>query len=53
MKNTRKQTTRRVCPAYPNAAGSGYYLRKALDIATAIVSGFGLLAALVFLAAIT
>ena len=53
MKNTRRQTSHRSCPAYPNAAGSSYYLPKALDIATAIASGLGLLAALVFLAAIT
>lgn len=43
----------RSCPAYPNAAGSSYYLRKALDVAMAIASGLGLLAAIVFLAAIT
>ena len=43
----------RNCPAYPNAAGSSYYLHKALDVAMAIASGLGLLAAIVFLAAIT
>lgn len=42
-----------VCPAYPNAAGKDYYVRKLLDIATAIVSGMGLMASIVFLASIT
>lgn len=40
-------------PAYPNGASRSYYLHKMLDIATAIISGMGLLAALVFLASIT
>lgn len=42
-----------VRPAYPNAAGRDYYIRKALDIVTAILSGMGLFASIVFLAAIT
>ena len=53
MKNTIKRANRRSCPAYPNAASSSYYFRKALDVVTAIVSGMGLLAAIVFLAAVT
>ena len=53
MKNARRQTSHRSCPAYPNAASSSYYLHKALDVVTAIVSGMGLLAAIVFLAAVT
>ena len=36
-------------PAYPNAADSLYYRQKALDIVTAIVSGMGLVSAMVFL----
>ena len=43
----------RVCPAYPNAASSRYYFHKTLDVMTAILSGMGLLAAIVFLAAVT
>ena len=36
-------------PMYPNAAGPQYYRQKALDIATAIISGMGLVSAMVFL----
>ncbi len=42
-----------VRPAYPNAAGRDYYIRKALDIVTATLSGMGLFVSIVFLAAIT
>lgn len=54
MKSTtiRRRNRKPVCPAYPNAAGRDYYIRKLLDIAAAIVSGMGLLASIVFLAAI-
>ena len=36
-------------PAYPNAADSRYLLEKAVDIATAILSGIGIVFAMVFL----
>lgn len=36
-------------PLYPNAADHLYYRRKALDIFTGIVSGMGLVSAMVFL----
>lgn len=54
MKTTIHHAKRRrtVCPAYPNAAGKEYYIRRLLDIAAAVVSGMGLLASIVFLAAI-
>lgn len=37
------------CPAYPNAADSRYFLEKAVNIATAILSGVGFVCAMVFL----
>lgn len=36
-------------PRYPNAADHPYFARKALDVITAIVSGFGLFSAMIFL----
>ena len=36
-------------PRYPNAADHNYFARKALDIMTAIASGFGLFSAMIFL----
>lgn len=36
-------------PAYPNAADNSYFAQKALDILTAIVSGMGVMFAMVFL----
>lgn len=53
VKTAYRKSRKPVRPAYPNAAGSDYYIRKILDIATAIVSGMGLFASIVFLAAIT
>lgn len=55
MKSTtiRRKNRKPVCPAYPNAAGRDYYIRRLLDVATAIASGLGLFASIVFLAAIT
>jgi len=38
---------------YPNAAPSSYFARKALDILTAVVSGVGLITAMVFLVTLT
>jgi len=36
-------------PPYPNAADHQYFRRKALDVMTAIASGFGLFSAMIFL----
>ena len=36
-------------PRYPNAADHQYFRRKALDVMTAIASGFGLFSAMIFL----
>ena len=36
-------------PLYPNAADHNYFARKALDVVTGIVSGFGLFSAMIFL----
>lgn len=36
-------------PRYPNAADHHYFQRKALDVMTAIASGFGLFSAMIFL----
>ena len=35
-------------PKYPNAADHNYFARKALDVMTAIASGFGLFSAMIF-----
>lgn len=37
------------CPRYPGAADDRYFANKALDILTAIVSGMGLITAMLFL----
>ena len=34
---------------YPNAADHNYFARKAIDVMTAIASGFGLFSAMIFL----
>lgn len=36
-------------PAYPNAADERYFKAKALDLLTAVVSGMGLVSAMLFL----
>jgi len=36
-------------PMYPNAADHNYFARKAVDVMTAIASGFGLFSAMIFL----
>lgn len=36
-------------PRYPNAADHTYFRRKALDVMTALASGFGLFTAVIFL----
>lgn len=47
---TYKSTTYRPRPAsYPNAADERYFKAKALDLLTAIVSGMGLVSAMLFL----
>lgn len=40
-------------PLYPNAADTGYFTRKLLDILTAVVSGIGFTTAMVFLVTLT
>lgn len=47
-KVTNRPTTVRQ-PAYPNAADDRYFAGKALDLLTAIVSGMGLVSAMLFL----
>ena len=53
MKNNKNHTYLRVVnskePPYPNAADHSYFARKALDVVTAIASGFGLFSAMIFL----
>lgn len=53
MKNKRKYSHLRVVntkePMYPNAADHNYFTRKALDVLTALASGFGLFSAMIFL----
>ena len=44
----RKSSHLHVCPAYPNAASREYYVRKLVDAVTAIISGIGILAVLIF-----
>lgn len=36
-------------PIYPNAADHNYFAKKAVDVMTAIASGFGLFSAMIFL----
>lgn len=51
-KKTKKQNLKVVNsrhPMYPNAADASYFNRKALDICTAIVSGMGMITAMVVL----
>lgn len=53
MKHTANSSTLTVCksraPLYPGAADDRYFADKALDILTAIVSGMGLITAMLFL----
>lgn len=53
MKNRRQYTHLRIVapkePRYPNAADQNYFSRKALDVMTAVASGFGLFSAMIFL----
>lgn len=53
MKSKRKNSHLHIVhsrqPRYPNAADNHYFAQKALDILTAIVSGFGLFSAMIFL----
>ena len=53
MKNKKTYTHLKVVetrqPRYPNAADHQYFRRKALDVMTAIASGFGLFSAMIFL----
>lgn len=52
---TRKMNSNHLCHtvikyAYPNAAEPGYFLNKLLDVLTVIVSGFGFIVTLMFMA---
>ena len=53
MKNKKTYSHLRIVeakqPTYPNAADHQYFKRKALDVMTAIASGFGLFSAMIFL----
>ena len=53
MKNKKQYNYLRVVnskePIYPNAADHNYFARKALDVMTALASGFGLFSAMIFL----
>ena len=49
-KNTHHLTVVKTAqPMYPNAADSRYFAGKALNIATALVSGMGFISAMLFL----
>ena len=53
MKQNKKYCHLRVVnskqPMYPNAADHNYFARKAVDVMTALASGFGLFSAMIFL----
>lgn len=54
MKTTKKRRRSnlhvyRHAPAYPNAADASYFREKLLDIFTAVISGVGFVAAMLFL----
>lgn len=52
MKNTTKYAHLRIYksePLYLNAADHNYFARKALDVATVVVSSMGFVTAMVFL----
>ena len=49
MKRNQNRPAVRRSPAYPNAADNRYFLEKAVNIATAILSGIGIVFAMVFL----
>ena len=53
MKNKKTYSHLRIvepkAPRYPKAADHNYFARKALDVMTAITSGFGLFSAMIFL----
>ena len=52
MKKNRHTSTAARGPMYPNAADANYFSRKASEILTAVVSGMGVLTAMVFLVVI-
>lgn len=53
MKNHNKRSHLTVVkstqPAYPNAADHNYFVAKALNVVTALVSGMGFVSAMLFL----
>ena len=51
-RNTAHLTIHTSQSAYPNAADSHYFMGKALNIVTAIVSGMGIVSAMLFLVAV-
>ena len=51
-KNRHTRTVAARGPMYPNAADANYFSRKASEILTAVVSGMGVLTAMVFLVVI-
>lgn len=57
MKKRKQRPHLRLCtpsqPIYPNAADRRYYLEKAVNILTAIVSGIGFTSAMLFLFTMT
>lgn len=46
---TRCAAVRSMQPAYPNAADTNYFTAKALEILTAVASGLGCVAGMIFL----
>ncbi|MDD5864513.1 MAG: hypothetical protein PUD80_07760 [Firmicutes bacterium] len=49
MKRNHNRAALRRGPAYPNAADNRYFWEKAVNIATAVLSGVGIVFAMVFL----
>lgn len=47
-RHTVRSTALRNCPAYPNAADNRYFADKAVELLSAIVSGSGAMAIMVF-----
>lgn len=52
MNGMRNNLSLRPAPAYPNEADTSYYMHKLLDIVTGIISGFGLVVCILFMAVI-
>ena len=52
-RNHRLYIHRNNAPMYPNSADTGYFVRKLLNIATAIASAMGLVTAMIALVVLT